>query len=124
MIYSKTKIVFGLIVIVVIFLTGQAWGQDLKSRMRARLPVINDLKARAVVGENNQGYLVMLKGQTEKKDLVAAENADRQKVYQAIARKQGTTAELVGKRRAIQIAKKSAPGRWLQNPEGQWYQKK
>lgn len=124
MMYHKSKIVFSLFFLLVIVWTGQAWGQDLKSRMRARLPVINDLKTRAVAGENNQGYLVMLKGQTEKKDVVTAENADRLKVYQAIARQQGTTAELVGQRRAIQIAKKTAPGQWLQNPKGQWYQKK
>ncbi len=122
--YHKARILVGLIIIIMISFAGLAWGQDLKARMRARLPVINDLKARSVVGEDNQGYLVMLKGQTEKKDMVAAENQDRRKVYRAIARQQGTTDDLVGKRRAIQIAKKARPGRWLQNPKGQWYQKK
>ena len=35
-----------------------------------------------------------------------AENKDRQTVYNAIAKQQGTAAELVAERRAIQIAEK------------------
>jgi uncharacterized protein YdbL (DUF1318 family) len=46
------------------------------------------------------------------------------KVYEAIAKQQGGTAELVGKRRAIQIAEKAETGEWLQNEQGAWYQKK
>jgi hypothetical protein len=42
-------------------------------------------------------------------------------VYSAIARQQGTTVELVGKLRAIQIAKKSRPGFWFQDENGNWY---
>jgi uncharacterized protein YdbL (DUF1318 family) len=60
----------------------------------------------------------------EKKDVVAAENADRKKVYAAIAKQQGTTAELVGKRRALQIAKKAKAGTWIQDQSGKWNQKK
>jgi hypothetical protein len=56
-------------------------------------------------------------------DVVAAENKDRQTVYQAIAKQQGTTAKLVGKRRALQIAKRAAPGEWVQDAGGNWIQK-
>ena len=41
----------------------------------------------------------------------------------AIAKKQGTTPELVGQRRAIQIYKKAEPGTWIQGPKGEWKQK-
>ena len=55
--------------------------------------------------------------------LVNAENADRQAVYADIAQRTGTTAQEVGKRRALQIAQLAAPGHWLQAADGRWYQK-
>jgi uncharacterized protein YdbL (DUF1318 family) len=56
-------------------------------------------------------------------DVVIAENKDRQTVYNAIAKQQGTAAELVAERRAIQIAEKAGPGEWLQDGSGKWYKK-
>jgi uncharacterized protein len=100
-----------------------ALAQDIKTRMRDRLPVIVDLKSRGVIGENNQGYLDLLKGQTEKKDVVAAENEDRRTIYNQIARQTGTSPDVVGQRRAIQIAEIASPGEWLQDSAGKWYQK-
>ena len=99
------------------------WAESLKSRMSARLPKINALKASGVVGENNKGYLTMRKQQNDKKALVSAENKDRRQAYQKIAKQQGTTAGHVGKRRALQIAKKAKPGTWLQNAKDKWYRK-
>ena len=98
--------------------------QEIRNRMIARLPDIKELKAKGLVGENNKGFLEFIGQRKEKQDLVAAENQDREKVYQAIARQQGTTVELVGKHRAIQIADKAQPGEWLQDATGKWYQKK
>lgn len=94
-----------------------------KERMKNRLPIIIELKAQGIVGENNQGYLEVMPGKDENKDVVHAENMDRRKVYEAIAKQQGTTAALVGRRRAIQISEKAKPGEWLQNADGKWYQK-
>ncbi|MFA7424908.1 MAG: YdbL family protein [Desulfosarcinaceae bacterium] len=99
-----------------------ATAQDIKARMAARLPVIDDLKARDIVGENNQGYLEFV-GAPEKAETVAAENADRRAVYAAIARQTGTSPEAVGRQRAVQIAQKSLPGVRLQKPDGTWYTK-
>jgi uncharacterized protein YdbL (DUF1318 family) len=96
---------------------------DIKTRMKKRLPVIKELKAKGIVGEDNQGYL-FVGAKKEKADVIAAENKDRKTVYAAIAKQQGTTAELVGKRRALQIAKKAAPGEWVKNASGKWIQKK
>ena len=92
--------------------------------MLARLPEIKALKDKGLVGENNKGLLEFVGQQKEKQDVVTAENQDRQKVYQAIAKQQGTTAELVGKHRAVQIAAKAQPGTWLQDANGKWYKKK
>jgi hypothetical protein len=107
-----------------IFVAGiSAFADDIKTRMKQRLPVIIELKAKGIVGENNAGYLEFIGPKREKADVVAAENKDRKTVYTAIAKQQGTTAELVGKRRALQIAKKADPGEWVQDASGNWIQK-
>ena len=100
-----------------------AGGDPIKDRMLARLPEVNALKAKGLLGENNKGYLEFVGGQQEKAALVASENADRRQVYAAIAKQQGTSADLVGARRAMQIAESAAPGAWLQNAKGSWQQK-
>ena len=96
---------------------------DIKTRMKDRLPVILELKAKGILGENNKGYLEFIGEKREKADVVAAENEDRKTVYAAIAKQQGTTVELVGKRRALQISEKADAGDWLQDAAGNWYQK-
>ncbi len=100
-----------------------AFADDIKARMKDRLPAINALKSQGIVGENNEGYLQFVGDNKAKADIVAAENKDRQTVYAAIAKQQGTTAELVGKRRALQIAKKAAGGEWVQDTAGNWIKK-
>jgi uncharacterized protein YdbL (DUF1318 family) len=112
-------------VLVGIFAAGiSAFADDIKARMKQRLPVIVELKTKGIVGENNAGYLEFIGAKKEKADVVAAENEDRQTVYAAIAKQQGTTAELVGKRRALQIAQKANKGEWVQDSSGKWIQKK
>ena len=112
-------------VLITTFATGiSAFADDIKTRMKQRLPVIIELKAQGIVGENNAGYLEFIGAKREKADVVAAENNDRKTVYTAIAKQQGTTAEVVGKRRALQIAQKANPGEWLQDASGKWIQKK
>jgi len=119
----KTSI-FGVIGFLVWGLGASALADDIKARMKDRLPLIVELKAQGIVGENNQGYLEFIGGKKAKPDVVAAENEDRKTVYTAIAKQQGTTAELVGKRRALQIAEKAGPGEWVQDAGGNWIQKK
>lgn len=120
---NMKKLIGLLMIIMLLTAVGAAWGEDIKARMKSRLPVIMDLKARGVVGENNQGFLEMLKGQTEKKEIVQAENNDRRTIYGHIGKKTGATAQVVGQRRAIQIAEKASPGEWLQDASGKWYTK-
>jgi uncharacterized protein len=96
---------------------------DLKNRMRARLPEITELKSRGIVGETRDGFLAYVVSQRVKEDLVAAENQDRQQVYAAIASQEGITADYVGKRRARQIAEQARSREWLQDSNGVWYQK-
>jgi hypothetical protein len=101
-----------------------AGANDIKARMQQRLPTIVKLKADGVVGENNKGYLEFVPGAAKKDpNTVSAENNDRQAVYGAIAKQQGTSPQLVGERRAKQIGQKASSGSWLQDPSGKWYKK-
>ncbi len=100
------------------------FADDIKTRMKKRLPVLKELKAKGIVGDDNKGFVQFVGAKKEKADIIAAENKDRRTVYAAIAKQQGTTAELVGKRRALQIAKKAKSGEWVQDASGKWIQKK
>ena len=95
-----------------------------KQRMDQRVPAIDTLKQRGAVGENNQGLLeargALAAGEAAG---VAAENADRQAVYAALAAQTGSTADAVGRKRAARIAAASTPGVWLQDEAGRWYRK-
>lgn len=101
------------------------WANEIAKRMKERIPAITQLKSKGALGENNKGYLEFKSANPSKEDadLIAAENEDRSKVYSAIAKQQGTTAENVGKRRAAQIEKIAQPGDWVQNADGKWYRK-
>lgn len=107
----------------VFLFSASAYCGDIKGRMKDRLPKIIELKAAGIIGENNQGFLAFIGGNTSEQALVDAENQDRQLVYGAIAKQQGTTADVVGRRRALQIADKAKPGEWLQDTGGKWVQK-
>jgi uncharacterized protein YdbL (DUF1318 family) len=113
--------------LVVLFISGAlafAGSKEIKARMKARLPVINALKANGIIGENNRGYLEFIGSNKSKADVVNAENNDRRQVYSAIARQQGATVDIVGKRRAKQISERARPGQWIQDERGKWYPKK
>ena len=106
-------------------LATSAWGgaNEIKARMAERLPVIMELKQKGIVGENNLGLLEFVGAAKDMADVVEAENKDRKVVYNAIAKKTGTTPEIVGQRRAQQIADIAGSGEWVQDETGQWKQK-
>ena len=122
MMFKRIFVVLAIIILGI--LTADAYAaESIKERMISRLPVINDLKARGVIGENNMGFLEFVGNRKEKADVVEAENMDRKTVYEAIAKRQGATVELVGQHRAVQIADKARPGELLQDANGKWYKK-
>lgn len=120
---KRTGIIILCGLLATVFLTAHAWAGSIKERMRDRLPVIVALKAKGVVGENNQGYLELRKDTSGKQDVVTAENKDRKVIYGKIAQQTGTDIKLVGQRRAAQIAEKASSGEWLQDAAGKWYRK-
>ena len=122
----KRKTIFAILPVFVLgILITNAYpsSKEIKQRMIARLPVIKALKDKGVVGENNKGYLEFVGQNKEKAEVIKAENKDRKLVYSAIAKQQGTTVEVVGQHRVVQIANKAQPGEWLQDANGKWYQK-
>ena len=120
---THTRIVIVLISLCLLSSTAWAGAKEIKARMAERLPVIMDLKAKGVVGENSQGLLEFRGAQKERADVVDAENKDRMTVYKAIAKKTGSTVDLVGNRRAKQIAERAGSGEWVQTEDGDWLQK-
>ena len=94
-----------------------------KARMEQRLPQIDELKSKGVVGENSRGMMELRGGDVNAGDAVAAENRDRTMVYAEIARQTRTSVDQVARVRARQIAGASAPGVWLQKDDGSWYKK-
>ena len=107
----------------VLLLSATAFGSDIKTRMKERLPHIVELKTAGIIGENSQGFLAFVGGNHKGQAVVDAENQDRRQVYTAIAKQQGTTPELVGQRRALQLFSNAKAGEWLQKANGQWVRK-
>ena len=81
------------------------------------------LRKSGAIGENNRGFTEVRQNVENASSISSAENRDREAVYAAIAKEQGTSAETVGRVRARQIANNSAAGVWLQRESGEWYQK-
>ena len=122
----KRKVLMGIISLALssgFIFSAMAFGQDIKARIKARQPIILELKAAGIIGENSAGYLEFRGSKKKNEDVVKAENNDRRKVYSAIGKKTGTTAEVVGQRRAFKIAELAKPGDWLQDKSGKWYKK-
>ncbi len=100
--------------------------QDLgavKSRMAQRLPQLDQLKSKGVVGENNRGFVEARGSDAAAGAVISAENSDREAVYAALAKQTGSSADQVGKARAKQLAAGSAPGVWVQKEDGSWQKK-
>ena len=126
MILNKNSVILSILLFAMFFLSTNVFAEsakDLKDRMKARLPEINQLKTSGLIGEGNDGLLGFVGGASDNAAIVNAENNDRRKVYGAIAKQQGATPEVVGNRRALQISQKAKPGTWLQDSKGAWYKK-
>lgn len=115
--------IFTILAISIFFLTQQAAADPIKDRMLSRIPAINSLKDKGLIGENNQGFLEYRSADQPEQQLISGENQDRESVYQAIAKSQNVDAVLVGQRRASQIAGIGDKGHWFQKADGSWYQK-
>jgi len=97
---------------------------EIRQRMEQRLSVIDDLKAKEAIGENNRGFIeVRGSGSADASKVVADENRDREAVYAILAKETGALPDSVGRARAKQIATKSRSGVWVQDESGRWSKK-
>jgi uncharacterized protein YdbL (DUF1318 family) len=96
---------------------------------RARRPVLREWKSRGCVGETNQGLLVSRPGEgcgAEVADLIGAENADRQVIYDAFMKENNIPASDSARvRSAFAKARleRARPNDWIQLENGQWTRK-
>lgn len=125
---GKLKMIAALLAgVLLLAAVAQAESAELKERFLQRKPLLEKLKNLGWIGENNLGFLAFRSSVGESEEnaqVIQAENEDRKTVYMEIAVKLNTSAEEVGKRRAVQIAALAAVGHWLQDGSGNWVQKK
>ncbi|MCK5165610.1 MAG: YdbL family protein [Desulfobacula sp.] len=112
-----------LIILCLIIASGSVFAAGIKERMKQRLPVIIDLKAKGIIGENNKGYLAFVAVKKAQQGVIASENKDRKMIYEHISKQQKAPLELVEQRRAKQIADRAKPGEFIQKADGSWYRK-
>ena len=115
------------VLVLVISFASSSWAQDmgaLKAQMLKRKPTIDAMKNQGVIGEGNDGYLHVRKAADNAQQVVQAENADRRAVNQVIAKKEGTTVDVVSRKLAAKLQALAVPGHWLQKKDGTWHQKK
>ena len=102
----------------------QAEENGIKQRILQRVGTVDELKIKALVGENNKGLLeqraMLAPAQTK---VMNEENADRKALYAILAKRLGLSVTVVGQGRAESIRKKSAPKLWIQEPSGKWLKK-
>ena len=93
---------------------------------RDRFEQLEALKAKGVVGENNQGYEEVLEKGQGAEELVDAENADRKVIYQTIAEQNDLKdqVKLIEQAFAEVQREKAAVGEKIQDEDGKWIIKK
>ena len=104
--------------------------RQLRTTMRKRFSALKPFYAEGLIGIKSDGFIssrgkIPLKDRNKLKKLIAAENADRQRLYQAIANANGhpewfTEIKTVFAKRWISNAKS---GWWIQTSNGNWKQK-
>jgi len=107
--------------------------RGLKLSMKKRFPKLVDVYQRGFIGEGKDGLLhlrqknkLSLKERAHLTKLVAAENADRQALYEEIVRANRLGADAAPKVAAIfarTFRDKARKGWWIQDDDGNWLRK-
>ena len=96
---------------------------ELQKRFKERHGDVQKLKSAGVVGETSEGYLDFVENKSaDASKVVDAENADRRKLYAALAEKEGTTPATVAKVNAKRNFERARAGEYLKE-EGKWRKK-
>ena len=103
--------------------------QKVLNNRKARTPEIQTLKTQGLIGENNRGFLTILKPaeiQAAEKSLMEAENHDRKFIYNTVVAQNHLESESLVKVEA-EFAKtrhdRARKGDFIQIPSGKWIQK-
>lgn len=101
---------------------------ELKQRFQERYPKLQELKRQGKVGETFLGYIDAVKPEFAREDevkrIIGAENNDRRRLYEIIAKEQDTTADHVGRRNAQRNFSRAGSNEWLRTEDNRWVQKK
>ena len=89
---------------------------------RDRFDQLHGLKVSGAVGENNHGYVEVLKNEGGASNVVDAENRDRKVIYQTIAEQNGLENDLAAIESVFaQVQRdKAAAGEQIQMEDGHW----
>ena len=123
-----------LILAFVVTLSGAALAQttasrsEIKARMKARYPELVKLKEKGNIGETHLGFVAAVTAKDSANKVIAKivkdENADRQQLYQLIAKGAKSTVEEVGKTNAARIFDKAGNEEFFKGKDGKWRKKK
>lgn len=114
------------------WLVPTAWAEMSPEAMQAvnarrdRFSQIKSYKSQGLIGEDNQGHVVVLGGGSEVPALVDAENKDRETIYTAQVAQKGLPAGAIGTIRAAfaeEQRNRAEPGEKIQTPSGEWANK-
>ena len=102
--------------------------QKVLNHRKARAHELQALKAKGLIGENNKGFITILKPslQPKEKTLVDAENHDRKFIYNTVAAQNHLGSEglaKVEKEFAKTHRDRARKGDLIQDPSGKWAQK-
>lgn len=92
---------------------------------RERYETLIALKAEGVLGENNSGYVEVLKNEGDAQAVADGENADRKVIYQTIA-DQNNLTDALGTIEAVFASvqrEKASSGDMIQTESGAWISK-
>jgi uncharacterized protein YdbL (DUF1318 family) len=104
----------------------KAFAEESKETPQGDYKRIKDLIERKVVGVDSRAMLVERGGATDDDRLFITDaNARRMKRFGEIAKKNGTSLELVQRRHAAKMRERMAvgSGAWYQENSGEWHQK-
>ncbi len=86
---------------------------------------LDEARARGWVGEKPDGYVALVRPDApeEAKALVERVNAERRRIYEELARKQGVSVEVVAAITARKIIERLPSGTYVMDAEGRWVRK-
>ncbi|MGF1677601.1 MAG: DUF1318 domain-containing protein [Candidatus Methylacidiphilales bacterium] len=96
---------------------------------RIRMMEVQSIKNDRLIGEGNEGYLVMRQAPTDPvyadyaQRILSEENSDRSRIFESDAKEQNKPIEAVAREFAKRAREASFPGEWIQDADGEWKNK-